>query len=152
MKRVLRALAVLWALALVGWAIAAAQGWVGADDTKELTNAEDTGDRPLFRATKSDAGEGAADRKERRKKARLELQRREQQRRDAEALQAPVDTPPTTLFPATKSDNPALFPSTKSDMMEAIGPLPPRTSTGISRGKVEQGSLEFEPQQQAPAP
>jgi hypothetical protein len=158
LKRALKILGVLWAVGLVGWAVAAAQGWVGADAGKELTSSEDTGDRPLLRATKSDAGEGAVLQKERRKKARLERQRRE-----AEALQKPAEPAPSTegaapLLPATKSatvplrpeqDQPALLPSTKSDMLDGIGGLRPRTGTQMGSGGLGargSGLNETEPQ------
>ncbi|MES2644245.1 MAG: hypothetical protein V4850_32465 [Myxococcota bacterium] len=160
MKRALKILGVLWAVGLVGWAVAAAQGWVGAEASKELTRSEDTGDRPLLRATKSDAGESVVVEKERRKKARLQRERRE-----AEALQKLAEPAPTTegaapLLPATKSaavpprpeqDQPALLPSTKSSMLDGIGGLRPARGTQIGSGGLGargSGLGETEPQTQ----
>jgi hypothetical protein len=98
-RAVLRVLAVVWALVLVGWAVARAQGWVGDVDvsatlpTSGATQATAPAPDPAAQAPAPDPTGQAP---------------------------APPTEPPPALLPATKSgDLLPLMPATKSG-------LPPR--------------------------
>lgn len=139
MKRVFKGVVVLWAMALVGWAIARAQGWVG-DPT--VADVEDASPR-LMPATKSDAGEGArAKRDPGPDDAADEGLRGTLGGTKAGPVFVPQDAAPTRQeapapeaapqppadwdgllghLPAAEDE--ALLPATKSDMMNGIGGL-----------------------------